>query len=71
MTPRIQIIRRASFDSVWVSSGTYKGVGTKAEFSIDGECFQSGAPNNRAEEVEINSALERLVDFVNAVVLSK
>jgi hypothetical protein len=62
MTPRIEIIRRAT-DFPWDRSRC-------AIFVLDGIEFESGSPHGEAQVAEINTALDRLVDFVNAVALS-
>lgn len=59
MPPRIEITRPASFNAGAFSYG--------ATFVLDGGEFKSANPSSLRECHEINSALERLVDFVNAV----
>jgi hypothetical protein len=67
MTPRITIIRKATFDPSASDGSGWRRISMKIR--IDGEEFESSAPRSVCDATEINSSAERLVDFVNAVQL--
>jgi hypothetical protein len=68
MRPRFQIERRATVNI----GGSLPGVHPVAAiFTLDDLKFESGIPSSLSEALEINSALDRLVDFVNAVAVVK
>jgi hypothetical protein len=63
MKPRMVILRRAFVCNENRSERC-------AVFTLDGVEFYSDSPRHSGEEFEINSAIERLADFVNSVALS-